>query len=762
MLTIKNTYREDRDALIDQYVIAWHNDEAFLRHDILTRRMHEYAKTCQGFAHPVIKAKCFAFLCENAPIYINEKDWFGISLEVPKLDSLFDIGSFYHRPLMDLCDVWKKELGEQLTSKEDEEFIKKTRNYLFNEFYIDYNHSTPCWEDIFSLGIQGLSERAIAYRKKLSPLTKEQEAYFDGIEISYNAFLSLLLRYENALKERQEPRLVHMREAIAHLRTAPPSNTYEALLLAWIYWFVQEQIEGIRVRTAGALDRLYYGFYQNDIQNGIFTKEDIVEMFTYFMSGFHAMRVVYQEPMYLGGVDENGNSVVNELSYLILDAYNILSAPNPKLQVIVSKNTPDAFLLYTLDTIRRGNSSISIINQEIAESSLLKVGATPEEARTFLMSGCWDYAVRNHEVKTVPIRVSLPKILEYTMNDGICLSTGATVGLNMGRDFLSFDDFLEGFKAQWLYLQKRAMGIVENWERYLDEISPANLYSATMTDSLSQGVDGYARGMKYNTTIYTVCGLATLIDSLCAIKKYVFDEKAITLSDFVTLLKNNWQGGETLRQRILRDKDKYGNGSPMADALTVSLTEFFAKNTNLKPNSRGGFWKCGILSIDKNVKFGALMCATPDGRKFGEALSKNLSAVIGMDRGGITTLLNSISKIDFTNFPHSAILDLILHPTAVNGEDGLRAFGGLVRTYFAKGGHSIQFNVFSADTLLDARRQPQKYKTLQVRVCGWNVYFVDLDVVQQDAFIREAFHREGREITDDVLFGCTATQKGEA
>jgi VanZ family protein len=136
MLTIKNTYREDRDALIDQYVIAWHNDEAFLRHDILTSRMHEYAKTCRGLAHPVIKAKCFAFLCENAPIYINEKDWFGISLEVPKLDSLFDIGSFYHRPLMDLCDVWKKKLGEQLTSKEDEEFIKKTRNYLIFILYI--------------------------------------------------------------------------------------------------------------------------------------------------------------------------------------------------------------------------------------------------------------------------------------------------------------------------------------------------------------------------------------------------------------------------------------------------------------------------------------------------------------------------------------------------------------------------------------------------------------------------------------------------
>ena len=143
-----------------------------------------------------------------------------------------------------------------------------------------------------------------------------------------------------------------------------------------------------------------------------------------------------------------------------------------------------------------------------------------------------------------------------------------------------------------------------------------------------------------------------------------------------------------------------------------------------------------------NVRYGSVTKATPDGRKVGEPFSKNLSPVIGMDRGGITTLLNSIGKIDFSKFPHAGMLDLVLHPTAVSGEDGLEAFAGLVKTYFAKGGHSLQFNIFSAETLKEAQKNPDKYRTLQIRVCGWNVYFVDLEKVLQDAFIKQCEHYE--------------------
>ena len=493
----------------------------------------------------------------------------------------------------------------------------------------------------------------------------------------------------------------------------------------------------------GEVDYLYREYFGRDLAEGTLTKSDLCDLMCYFMGEFHAFRVAYQQPMYLGGMNEEGHCLVNEYSYLWLDAYNRLSAPNPKLQAKIGQNTPDAFLDKVLETIRAGNSSISIMNDDNAAASLMKLGVPVGEARTNIMAGCWDYTVKNHEVKTIPVRVCLAKILEYTLTDGVCLSTGKRVLPAHGVSPDTFEEFLTLFEQRFTEMFLRVKSIIENWELYLSEIGPSNMFSATHTDSLSQGVDGYARGMKYNTTVYTVACVATLVDSLCMIRKFVYTNRELSLGELVTILDTNWEGRETLRQRVLADTDKYGSGSETADALAVRLCRFFAETVNGTPNSRStangrGFWKIGTLSIDKNVRYGKLMKATPDGRLAGEPLSKNMSAVIGMDRGGVTTFLRSVSKIDFTDFPHSGMVDVVLHPSAVEGGHGLIGFRGLVRAYFSLGGHSIQFNIVDSRTLRAAQADPERYRNLQIRVCGWNVYFVELEKVLQDSFIREA------------------------
>ncbi len=735
-------FEADRQQLDRQYIEAWNNDRAFERVEHLENEVLELADSLKNQPIAVVKARCFAYILEKAPIYINGDDWFGIALEAQKMTPIEDVGCTPRKILKALSDRQKVILDPKLNFPEDAQFVRYAKRHLLDEFYIDYNHSSPNWNDILSYGIKGLLNRARQYREKLAPLTDQQAAYFDGIEITYSAILKLFERYVAALKEKTEPKMQRMRAAFESLLQNPPQNIYEALLLAWQYWFLQEDIDCVRVRTMGGIDTLYYDFYQKDVAEGTFTKENIKELLVYFMNAFHAIRVRYQQPMYLGGMDEKGECTVNELSYLALEAYNILSAPNPKLQTKIGKNTPDRFLKAVLETIRNGNSSISIMNDDNAVKALMRLGVPEKEALTNLMSGCWDFTVKYREVKTIPVRVSLSKILEYTMNNGRCLSTGAVVGCETGMEFECFEDFYKAFEQQSLYIWRRVKRIIENWELYLADISPSNMFSATMTDSLERGVDGYARGMKYNTTVYTVSGIASLVDGLCAIKKYVFDQKRVSLKEFVAILKKNWQGHERMRRIILNDPDKYGNGSAMADDIMLRLTDFYAKTVNGVPNSRGGYWKLGVLSIDKNVRYGALALATPEGRMAGEPFSKNLSPVVGMDRDGVTTLMNSVGKMDFTQFPHAGMLDLILHPTAVSGEEGLNAFAGLVKAYFAKGGHSLQFNIFSADLLKKAQENPEQYRTLQIRVCGWNAYFVDLEKVLQDSFIKQCEHHE--------------------
>ena len=182
MYLIKNTYESDRIALANQYVTAWRTKEAFERYDLLKKNVLEFAQRLEGEPHPVVKAKCFAYLTENAPIYINPNDWFGIAVEGAKLDPITDVGCRYDRPLLELKQKWMKEIDGKLNLPENEHFVRYTKNYLFNELYIDYNHSTPCWEDIFSLGISGMRERARKYRKGHEPLSDEKRAYFDGID----------------------------------------------------------------------------------------------------------------------------------------------------------------------------------------------------------------------------------------------------------------------------------------------------------------------------------------------------------------------------------------------------------------------------------------------------------------------------------------------------------------------------------------------------------------------------------------------------
>ncbi len=723
-----------RDRLVDRYVNEWHNDAAFFRFDALKGDLNAYIKSLDC-PRPVKKAKAFAYILENAPLTLCADDPFAVALEAHKMRSLHDVGANYER----IMPSFIGDLSKEMDRTEDGEFISLIRDRLVAELYTDYNHSTPCWEDIHALGIPGLLARSRKYRSELENPSDEQNAYFDGIELTYEAILRFFERAADAVENEVTA------SALRNITKSAPSDTYEALLLSWLFWYLQENIEGIRVRTMGGIDRLYRPFVERDIASGRLTREDAVELFAYFMCEFHAFGVWYGQPIYFGGYNDDGSCAVNEVSYIGLEAYNLLSAPNPKLQAKINPNTPDKFVDTVLETIRRGNSSISIINDEVATKSLEKLGIPNEEARTYLMAGCWDYTVKNHEVKTIPVRVSLPKILEYTLTDGICLTTEKRVLPALGKAPETFEEFLELYRRRFAELFERLRSIIEHWEKYLEYISPSNMFSGTHTDSLSRAVDGYSRGMKYNSTVYQVFGMATLVDSLIAIKKHVYDSHELTLSGLVEVLKNNWEGSESLRRVILNDSDKYGNGSEVADELAVSLYKYFAELINGKPNSRGsaelgtqGYWKLGTLSIDKNVRVGSFMKATPDGRLAGEPISKNLSSVVGMDRGGVTVFLNSVAKIDFTDFPHAGMVDVVLHPSAVSGEDGLIAFRGLVRAYFKKGGHSIQFNVFDSQLLRDAQREPEKYRNLQVRVCGWNVYFVQLEKVLQDAFIREA------------------------
>jgi len=231
---------------------------------------------------------------------------------------------------------------------------------------------------------------------------------------------------------------------------------------------------------------------------------------------------------------------------------------------------------------------------------------------------------------------------------------------------------------------------------------------------------------------------ATAADSLMMIKKYVFDKKRITLTQLREALLADWKGYEELRAEILNDPEKFGNDIDTVDSIAVSLMNHFTSFVTARRNVRGGHYVVNGESIWWAGRWGNQCAATPDGRVRGDSLSKNMGASIGQDRRGITALIKSVTKFDATNTAYGAPFDYVLHPTAVKGENGLIAMLGLLRTFMKRGGFGYQGNVLDAKTLRDAQVHPEKYENLQVRICGWNWYFIRMAKSFQDEFIRRA------------------------
>ena len=232
-------------------------------------------------------------------------------------------------------------------------------------------------------------------------------------------------------------------------------------------------------------------------------------------------------------------------------------------------------------------------------------------------------------------------------------------------------------------------------------------------------------------------GIATAIDSLMAIKTIVFDQKKVSFPEFGKILKNNWESHEDLRQFAKKRCPKWGTGHPEADALGKRICDFSSNLINHTPNAKGGTWQMGLWSIYYSLIFGETLNATADGRFAKSTISKNSGCTAGCDTEGIAGIFESLSKLDHAEFPDGAILDVTLPPKTVAGPEGTEFIVNLIKTFFAAGGMFIHFNILSVEQLKEAQILPEKYRNLQVRLCGWNVRFVDLRKDHQDWLIHE-------------------------
>ena len=621
-------------------------------------------------------------------------------------------------------EVMLKRFEKEFAPYKDETFEQITKNNTL-DMRIDFGHTSPNWKEIIPLGFFGLKKRAEEYEKNCKD-PKKLRFYSATVRI-YNAAERFIQRV--ITKAREENRM-EIACGLENLLTNPPQNMYEAFQMLLLYHNLQHFGETTWIRTFGRVDTLLYPYFINEDEN---SATNLVRDFIKEING-HGM--AENQPFALGGSDENGNSLVNKLSYIFVNEYKKLNPPYVKVHILCDKKIPEDFLKLALDSIRCGANSICFMGDEALKKAVLKLGADERDALDYHVDGCYEAGAYGELTSPATGRISIAKAIELLLNNGVDMLTGYKFGLTVEKEPETFEEFYKEFLRQLENIASLAKKYIGQMERHYPRIHAGMFFTSCFKEYMENGVDVFAGfGAKYNNTSIVGIGLATAVDSLVAVKKLVYDDKTMSLSELSELMRNNWSGNEKLRLTVKNKFPKYGMADPEVDNLAADLVKKLAKMINKQPNEKGGVYRLGLHSITVRWVMGSSLAATPDGRLAGESTSLNTGASLGADREGITAHIISVTTIDSSDSPNSVTLDIDMHESMVRGESGLNAMYATLKTYLDRGGFSVHYNVLNSEILRDAQKNPDKYPNLQVRVCGWNYLFNNLPKEHQDDYI---------------------------
>ena len=590
----------------------------------------------------------------------------------------------------------------------------------------DFGHTSAAWENIIPSGIFGLREKAAEYSERFAD-NKEKYHFYSSVKRVYDAAIRFMARAADLADSLGKS---EMADGLRHLSSGEPQNLYEAMQTSLVYYAMQQWFEGTNLRTLGRIDSLFYPFYKKE------NKDKARVLIRDYLKEINRFKVLANIPFALGGSDVFGNCLINELSYEIINAYKELNLPDTKFHIFAPKNIPDDIIDLAFECIREGKNSIVFLSDEKVIESLEKIGAERKDAVGYHVVGCYECGAEGELTCSCNARVNIPKALELALNGGCDMLTGKKIGLTPIAKIDDYDSLFAEFSHQLSYLCECAVACTDIYEEHYNELHSAPIMSCTYKSSFESAKDLYCQnGAKYPNSSLNALGLATAADSLSAIKKIVFEDERLTLDEMVEVLRSDWQGEEVLRLFIKNRLPKYGMKDKFVDSVAKSIVDVLETSVNGIENKKGGKYRLGLFSIDWRWNFGKKSAASADGRKAGEPLSQNSGASFGADREGATAVLASVASIDTSRTPNGTIVDIDLHSSAVRGENGKNALRAMLKSYFELGGFAVHYNVLNTEILEDARKYPDKYPTLQVRLCGWNALFSSLTDKEKDEFI---------------------------
>jgi len=638
-------------------------------------------------------------------------------------------------------------------------------------------------EKILKLGMNGLIEDVRQYRltndvSTFDGLKKEQ--FYKSVEIVLLAIQAHMVRYadlaEIMAKEEESPARRTELETIAencrHISTRAPENFWQALQLSYfVQLMLQIESNGHSV-SFGRMDQFLNDYYVQDLENGTLEKPFALELLqscwlkllevNKIRSGAHS-KASAGSPLYqnvcIGGqkLNEDGTpeDAVNPLSWAILESCGQLRSTQPNLSVRYHEGLDQAFLMGCIEVIKCGFGMPAFNNDEIVIPEFIKLGVEREDAYNYASIGCIETAVPGKWGYrcTGMSFINFARILLAALNEGVDATSGKAFlphekSLAKGN-FDNFTEVMQSWREQVRYYTRKSIEIDTVVDTVLEQQAQDIFCSSLVDNCLERGKTVKEGGAKYDWVSGLQVGIANLGNSLAAVKHLVFDDAQISQPALAKALEEDFAGSENeqLRQRLINFAPKYGNDDDAVDSLLAEAYQAYIDELAQFVNTRygrgpvGGGYYAGTSSISANVPFGASTMATPDGRKAATPLAEGASPSSGSDRLGPTAVYNSVGKIQVNQILGGVLLNQKLSPAAVASEGDKLKLSMLIRTFFNhhKGWH-VQYNIVSRDTLLAAKKNPEQYRDLVVRVAGYSAFFTALSPDAQDDIIARTEH----------------------
>jgi pyruvate formate-lyase/glycerol dehydratase family glycyl radical enzyme len=755
----------------------------------------EFYKKNEGkYSIPVLRALNFKNLCEKKRIYIGEDELIvGERGPFPKAVSTFP--ELTCHSVKDLKILNSRNMTRYTVSDEDiETYKKKVIPYWRGRSMRDrvFSDVPQEWKDSYRAGMftEFMEQRApghtvldgTIYKKGMLDFKKEIAESFSkldflndpeatdkaeelkGMDISCDAAIIFAERHadlaeEMAEKEGDSQRKAELERIAANCRWVPanaPRDFWEAIQM---YWFVHlgtiTELNGWDAMNPGHMDQHLYPYYKKGLENGTLDRDkakELIECFWIKVNNQPAppkVGVTAQESgtyndftnINLGALTRDGSDGVNEVSYIILEVIDEMHLLQPGTNAQISHKTPDRFLKAACRVIRKGYGYPSVFNADEVIMEQVLAGKTVEDAREGGCSGCIETGCFGKEAYILTGYLNVPKVLELALNNGVDPLTGKKVGLETGDpgEFRDFDELYDAFAKQLHYIVDIKIRVNNYIERMFAAYAPATFLSVVINDCIANGKDYYNGGPRYNTNYIQCCGIGTVTDSMSAIKKHVFEDKAVTMEHLLDALSKNFKGEEALRLRLFNKTPFYGNDDDYADSIMQRVYASLVDEIDGKLNTKGGEYHLDMLSTTCHVYFGKMLGASANGRFARMPESDGTSPSHGADRNGPTAVVKSLGKIDQFK-SGGTLLNQRFLPSVLNGQEGIDNLAHLIRTYFKLNGHHVQFNVVDTATLRKAQTAPEEYRDLLVRVAGYSDYFVDLDKYHQEEIIARTQH----------------------